>query len=145
MPPLTKDGLAEFLTNQPHLMKLATLTSESWPYVVPVWYDYNGESFTVAGRSRARWVANIRVNHRVSVCIDTYEAPYTRVLMQAGAEIIDPAWMPVSPDRAIRYIGEEAGRAYFEQTRKQPRALVRIVPEETTTWTGGGWHPRYAD
>ena len=49
MPPLTKDGLAEFLTNQPHLMKLATLTSESWPYVVPVWYDYNGESFTVAG------------------------------------------------------------------------------------------------
>ncbi|MDP6454521.1 MAG: pyridoxamine 5'-phosphate oxidase family protein [SAR202 cluster bacterium] len=145
MPPLTTDELRTFLTNQPHLMKLATLTADGWPYVVPVWYDYDGESFTVAGRTRAQWVANIRENHRVSVCIDTYEAPYTRVLMKASAEIIDPAWMPVSPDRAIRYIGEEAGRAYFEQTRNQPRALVRIVPLETTTWTGGGWHPRYAD
>lgn len=145
MPPLTNNQLNEFLTDQPRIMKLATLTPEGWPYVVPVWYDYDGEAFTVAGRTKAQWVANIRENHRVSVCIDTYQAPYTRVLMKAGAEIIDPAWMPVSPDRTIRYIGEEAGRAYFEETRDQPRALVRIVPQETQTWTGGGWHPRYAE
>ena len=145
MPPLTNDQLREFLTDQPHLMKLATMTAEGWPYVVPVWYDYDGEAFTVAGRTKARWVANIRENHRVSVCIDTYQAPYTRVLMKASAEIIDPAWMPVSPDRAIRYIGEEAGRAYCQATRSQPRALVRIVPQGTQTGTGGGWHPRYAE
>jgi hypothetical protein len=145
MPPLTNNELKAFLIDQPRLMKLATMTDDDWPYVVPVWYDYNGESFTVAGRSKARWVANIRANHRVSICIDTYDAPYTRVLMKASAEIIDPAWLPISPARAIRYIGEEAGRAYFEETRNQPRALVRIVPQETTTWSGGGWHPRYAE
>ena len=144
MPPLTDAQLKEFL-EAPRLMKLATLTSEGWPYVAPVWYDYDGESFTVAGRGKAAWVANIKNDHRVSLCIDTYETPYTRVSIEASASIIDDNWLPTSPDRAIRYIGEEAGRAYFEQMRHVPRALVRITPIKTVTWTGGGWHHRYLE
>lgn len=143
MPPFSREQLQEFLTEQPHLMKLATLDAEGWPYVVPVWYDYDGEAFTVSGRAKARWVANIRSDHRVSACIDTPKAPYSRVLIKASAEIIDPEWLPESPARAVRYLGEEAGLAYFNQTRNNPRALVRIAPRETITWTGGGWHPRY--
>lgn len=145
MPPLSKQQLKEFLTDQPHIMKLATLTSEGWPYVAPVWYDYDGEVFEVAGRSKARWVENIRNDGRVSLCIDTYEAPYTRVLVKATAEIVDANWFPTSPARAIRYIGDEAGRRYFEEMRNQPRARVRITPHEVVTWNGGGWHPRYAE
>ena len=60
MPPLSDNQLKEFLTGQPHIMKLATLTSEGWPYVNPVWYDFDGEAFTVAGRKKAAWVANIK-------------------------------------------------------------------------------------
>ena len=30
-------------------MKLATLTPDGWPYLVPVWYDYDGEDFLLAG------------------------------------------------------------------------------------------------
>ena len=50
MPQLTKQQLNDFLTGGAHLMKLATLTSEGWPYVAPIWYDYDGEAFYVAGR-----------------------------------------------------------------------------------------------
>ena len=83
MPSLTKQQIQEFLTSGRHLLRLATLTPEGWPYVVPLWYDYDGEAFTVAGRRKARWVANIRNNPRVSGCIDTSEASYTRVLFEA--------------------------------------------------------------
>ena len=90
-------------------------------------------------------LANIGGDSRVSVCIDTTDAPYTRVLIEANAEIIDAAWLPTSPDRAIRYLGEQAGRRYFDEMRHVPRALIRIVPRKTTTWSGGGWHPRYTE
>ena len=40
-------------------MKLATLTSEGWPYINPVWEHYAGEVFLVAGHRKALWVANI--------------------------------------------------------------------------------------
>ena len=77
MPRLTNQQLNDFLTSGAHLMKLATLTSEGYPYVAPIWYDYDGEAFYVAGRRTANWVAHIRDDERVSCCIDTCEAPYT--------------------------------------------------------------------
>ena len=144
MPPLIRKKLGEFLTGQPHIMKLATLTPDGWPYLVPVWYDYDGEDFLLAGRPNARWVDHIRHDPRVSVCIDTCDAPYTRVLIQGVAEVVDDSWYPSSPDRAVRYLGPEAGNRYFNQTRRIPRALVRVVPGEITSWAGSDWHPRYA-
>ena len=52
MPGLTRQQLHDFLTSGRRLLKLATLTEDGSPYVVPLWYDYDGEAFSVAG-SRA--------------------------------------------------------------------------------------------
>ena len=140
---LSQQELYDFLTTGRHLLKLATLTEDGAPYVVPLWYDYDGEAFTVAGRRRAAWVANIRRDARVGGLVDTEEAAYVRVVFQGRAEIVDDAWLHTSPARAIRYLGEEAGLRYYESTRREPRALVRVVPERVRTWAGPGWHPRY--
>jgi PPOX class probable F420-dependent enzyme len=140
---MTRAQLKKFITDQPHIMKLATLTPGGWPYVCPVWYNFDGREFTIAGRLKAAWVANIRNDSRVSLCIDTCDAPYNRVLIQATAKIVDENWFPPEPDRAIRYLGEEAGRRYFEENKSVPRAQIRITPEKITSWSGGDWHPRY--
>ena len=145
MPPLNDRELREFLTTGRLLMKLATLTAEGSPYVSPVWYHYDGASFQVAGRRKARWVAHIRDDPRVSACIDTSEAPYTRVLVEGDAEIADSAWLGDWEAWSVRYLGQEAGHRYYEETKHMPRALVRIVPSSITTWAGPGWHPRYAE
>jgi PPOX class probable F420-dependent enzyme len=139
---LTAEELKQFLTDQPHIMKLATLSPDGWPSVNPLWYSYDGETFTVAGRRQAAWVANIRNDPRVSACIDTYEAPYVRVLIRATAEIVDDNWFVQSPERSIRYLGAEAGQAYFESKKHIPRVLIRINPINIISWTGD-WHPRY--
>ena len=55
MPALTRSQLQEFLTGGRHLMKLATLTDEGWPAVIPVWYQYADGVFLVAGRRKAAW------------------------------------------------------------------------------------------
>ena len=145
MPALTRIELQEFLTNGSHLMKLATLTSEGWPSVNPVWYRYEDEVFLVAGRRKAAWVENIRNDSRVSVCIDTCDSPYTRVLVEAEAVIVDDAWLGDWESWAIRYVGQEAGHRYFEETRTTPRTLIKITPRKVTTWGGSGWHPRYEE
>ena len=145
MPPLNAQGLREFLTGGPHLMKLATLTPEGWACVNPVWYHYEEEVFLVAGRRKARWVANIRNDSQVSACIDTTESSHTRVLVEATAEIADMAWLGDWEAWAVRYLGQEAGHRYYEQTKHIPRALVRITPRSIVTWSGPGWHPRYRE
>ena len=87
MPGLTKQQMYEFLTSGRRLLKLATLTEDGSPYVVPLWYDYDGQAFSVAGRRRARWVANIRRDGRVGGLVDTEEAAYVRVVVQGRGQV----------------------------------------------------------
>jgi nitroimidazol reductase NimA-like FMN-containing flavoprotein (pyridoxamine 5'-phosphate oxidase superfamily) len=145
MPSLSRPQIDEFLTGGRHLMRLSTLTPEGWPYVNPVWYHYDGESFLVAGRTKAQWVDHIRTDGRVSACIDTSERSHTRVLVEGTAVVADAAWLGDWKAWAIRYLGQEAGHRYYEETRHIPRALVRIAPRKLTSWTGPGWHPRYTE
>ena len=65
--------------------------------------------------------------------------------MEGEAEIVDSAWLGDWEAWAIRYLSQEAGHRYYEETKHIPRALVRIVPRSTPTWAGPGWHPRYAE
>ncbi len=134
MPPLNQQQLNQFIAGQPHVMKLATLTKAGWPSVVPVWYDYDGEVFMVVGPHESSWVQNIQRDSRVSVCIDTCDAPYTRVMIRAAAEIVDDHWRPDSSGKAVRYLGEEAGTRYFEENQGNVRVLVRIVPKNINSW-----------
>ncbi len=145
MPALTSAQLSDFLSGGDHLMRLATMTPEGWPAVNPVWYQYDDGTFLVAGRRKARWVENIRLNSRVSACIDTSKSAHTRALVEGTAEIVDAAWLGDWESWAVRYMGQEAGSRYYDETRHIPRALVRITPRKIVTWSGPGWHPRYQE
>ena len=89
MPRLNKTELDQFLTSGALILKLGTITEQGYPCVNPLWYSYEDGAFFVAGRGKARWVSHIRFNGKVSACIDTPDSPYTRVLIEADAEIID--------------------------------------------------------
>ncbi len=145
MPAMTKQQIREFLTTGKHIMKLATLTPEGWPYIVPVWYDYDGEAFSALGRPKSRWVAHIENDSRASICVDTTEAPYKRVIVQGNAKIADMQFTGDWENMAHRYMGEEMGHRYYEDTKHIPRVLVRVIPNNITTWAGPGWHPRYEE
>ena len=54
------------------------------------------------------------------------------------------AWMAIARRMTVRYVGA-VDPGYFERTSRFPRWLVRIVPDEMTTWRGGGWSRFYTD
>jgi hypothetical protein len=143
MPSLTREQLQTFLTTGRHILKLATLAPDGWPYIVPVWYAYNGEVFEILARPKNRWVAYVQTDARVSLCVDTTDAPYTRVLVKGLARIVNPQWIGPWRDMAIRYLGADAGQKYYEETKAIPRVQIHVTPQEIISWGGGGWHPRY--
>jgi nitroimidazol reductase NimA-like FMN-containing flavoprotein (pyridoxamine 5'-phosphate oxidase superfamily) len=150
--PLTDRELTTFLA-EPWNARIATVTPEGWPYVTPVWYEFEPETrtFVVVGRERAEWVAHIRANARVAFHVaDDVHREHTRVLVQARAAIVEgpiapsasPQLLELTERLSIRYLGPN-GPAYAERTIGRPRVLVRLTPTMWTTWTGGEWHPRY--
>jgi hypothetical protein len=52
-------------------------------------------------------------------------------------------WVAVAERLAARYLGPQGGAQYLVPTLDRPRWLIRVRPEQVTTWSGGGWHPRY--
>ena len=149
---LTDAELATFLA-EPWNGRIATITPEGWPYVAPVWYEFEREtgSFLVVGRERAQWIGHIRTNPRVAFHVaDDLHAHHTRVQVQATARILEgpiaptasPTLLDLTHRLSRRYLGPEGPR-YAEKTLGRPRVLVRLEPVGWTSWTGQEWHPRY--
>jgi PPOX class probable F420-dependent enzyme len=149
---LTDAELAAFLA-EPWNGRIATLGPDGWPYVAPVWYEYDPgpREFWVVGRERAEWVGHIRVDPRVAFHVaDDEHAEHTRVFVQGNARIVEGPVAPSASPRvleltrrlSLRYLGPN-GPAYAERTLGRPRVLVRLAPARWQTWTGREWHPRY--
>jgi PPOX class probable F420-dependent enzyme len=148
MASLTKERLDAFLA-RPLIARLGTITPDGFPYVAPVWYEWDGKAIVFSARARARFVANIRANPRVCVSIAEDADPLTRVLILGRAELLRDAapdrdeWLEWSRRICRRYLGEGAGDDYQDETIDRPSVWYRIISEETISWDSPEWHPRY--
>lgn len=149
---LTAEELDEFLLHAWNA-RLATVTPQHRPYVVPVWYTYDPAQtcFYVVARERSAYVAHLRANPAVALHIaDDIHLQHTRVLVEGMAEVtLGPAVPAQTPqlrgiidDMARRYMGPD-GPQYAAKTMDRPRVLITITPERIQSWTGGEWAGRY--
>lgn len=147
---LSKQEVAEFL-QKPVVARLGTIQADGWPYVVPVWQQWDGEAMWIVPREKSAFVRSIRSEPRVSVSVALEEAPYTRVQVQGMAEIVEgpvdsqggaARWVPIAEDMARRYLGPR-GPEYLVPTMDRPRYLIRIRPVKVRTWEGVEWHDKY--
>ena len=61
---LTAEEMEQFLAGNP-VARLATLKPDGSPYVMPVWYQWDGEALYFVGRQRALWCQYIKADGRV--------------------------------------------------------------------------------
>ena len=152
---LTAKEMEEFLAGNA-VARLATLKPDGSPYVMPVWYQWDGEALYFVGRQRARWCDYIKADGRVSVVID---APHSdpgesgqsmeipKVYMEGTATVeeepnIGGRWVQIAEQMSYRYLGPN-GPTYLVSTLQQPRWLIKLVPTDIKTWKGVGWARRY--
>jgi PPOX class probable F420-dependent enzyme len=144
--------LIEFLA-APWNARIATVDADGWPYVTPVWYEFDigARAFHVVGRGRAVWVAHIAREPRVALHIaDDGHAEHTRVVIQGLAEVVEGPVAPAASARigaltdrlSLRYLGP-GGPTYAARTAERPRVLITVRPTRWRSWTGQEWHSRY--
>jgi hypothetical protein len=140
----------ETLMAEPIVATLATTTDEGYPWIVPIWFEWDGAAAWLLCRAKAAFVGYLTARPRVALLVDRHDEKQTRALLVGDAEIVaGPA--PLSDDvrmaeiaerLAVRYTGE-VGRDYIHQSFEWPRSLVRVVPRRVVSWGVVDWHPRY--
>ena len=152
---LSGEEVEAFLAS-PALARFACLKPDGAPYVIPLWYQWDGEALWFVGRQRARWCEFVANDPRVCVVIDAAHSPpdesgqtaeIPKVFVEGRAEIaeepnIGGKWVEVAEEMSLRYLGPN-GPTYLVPTLKQPRWLIKVIPEKVRTWQGVAWARRY--
>src|SRR5581483_8864048 len=119
-----------------HTLIVANIRHNGWPQLTTVWYRWDGEAFWIStNRDRAKY-KNIARDPRVTVLVDdppneTSVAGYGRAEVVAhDAQAYDGALAIVS-----RYVDDPVG--YLAARQDEPRALIRIRPDELVSWKLG--------
>jgi nitroimidazol reductase NimA-like FMN-containing flavoprotein (pyridoxamine 5'-phosphate oxidase superfamily) len=142
---LQGDEVAAFL-QEPQILRLACLDLDGWPYAVPCWFEWDGESFWVVPRARSAWGRYLANDPRCAFTIDE-DGAQRKVTAQARAHLVEEPniggeWVPVATRMSQRYLGEN-GPKYLEPTLDKPRWLFRLEPVSLKTWQGQDWADKY--
>lgn len=158
MPKMTLLERDAFLQEPGFLMDIATVDGAGAPRVCPIWFIFEDGRLWFTPRQHSAWLADIRGDPRVALCVDEEAVPYRKVIVRGRATIEfevgrDDAWRDRYRRIAERYIPATDANAYVDGTDDQPRALCAVVlaESEVTTWRmpvadepyDGIWAKRY--
>jgi PPOX class probable F420-dependent enzyme len=100
------------------------------PLAVPIWYAYEPGGdvvlWTDAGSVKEKL---IRAAGRFTITVQVEEPPYRYVTAEGPVTSIDPADEAIGLAIAVRYLGEEDGRAFAEQSLNPDSVIIRMRPE----------------
>ena len=125
----------EFL-KQGNIAVLASVDSRGRPHAAPVWYLYDDGVFVISTGRGSQKHRNLEANPEVTLVVDRRTLPYFAVMAHGRVEIGPPL---ADDDRlrlAVRYLGEEFGRAYVAHTSGEDSVSVRLRPRKVIEYHG---------
>lgn len=132
---LLNDPLAVELLSSTIPARLAYISLNGAPRVVPIWFHWNGSQIVLGTPTKAPKVQALLQNPKVMLTIDSQTWPY-KVLQIRGTVKIETV-EGVVPEYAIaaeRYFGEAQGKAWVEQVRSLFPQMARITVQPE--WVG---------
>ena len=119
--------VAEFL-REPHVAALSTMRPDGRPHVVSVWYEYDGKEFVVSTLRSAQKLRNVSRKGFAALCIATGQLPYRQIIIEGTARVGSPVDNVWRERVAVRYLGENAGRAYVRESGDWDVVAIHIRP-----------------
>ncbi len=132
---MTPEQLDEFLT-RPLVAVLGTVDRDGRPRSCPIWFHCeNGAAYMFTGRSTLKW-RNLESNPHASLCVDTREPPYAAAVLDGPVQESDRPIYDLVLTMALRYYGEEKGRAFAERYRNSPpgRVVFKLTPRKIASF-----------
>jgi PPOX class probable F420-dependent enzyme len=125
---MTDSEFREFLTASPHTGKLATVSAQGQPHVVPIWFVLERDELVLTISSASAKARNLRANQRVCMCVEDEQPPYAFVSVFGRASV-----SPSPPDLlewttriAERYVGPERSVEFGQRNAALDDLVVRV-------------------
>ena len=125
----------EFLAAK-HVAVLSVAATDGRPPAsVPIWYDYSpGGDIRVNTGASSRKAKLIEQAGAVTLVVQHEEPPYQYVVVEGTVvDTTKPTPLDVREEIAIRYLGEEGGRAFVRAMDSQTTVLFTIRPDRWLT------------
>jgi len=130
----TEIARREFLAAK-HVAVLSVAAADGRPPAsVPIWYDYTpGGNIRINTGVAARKAKLIEKAGAVTLVVQHEELPYQYVVVEGTVVDTTPTPVEVREAIAIRYLGEEGGRAFVRSMEGQDSVLFTIRPDRWIT------------
>jgi PPOX class probable F420-dependent enzyme len=101
------------------------------PASVPIWYDYTPDGhFRINTGAASRKARLIEKAGAVTLVVQREEPPYQYVIVEGTVvEVTTPSPRDAREAIAIRYLGDEGGRAFVDAMRDETSVLFTIRPD----------------
>jgi len=115
--------------------RLAYISTDGTPRVIPIWFHWNGREIVMASPPKAPKLKALAKNPRVSLTIDDNTFPH-KVLLIRGRARLEPVEgiVPEYEAAAARYFDAELAKGWLGQLRTLVSSMVRITI--TPDWVG---------
>ncbi len=120
----------EFLADK-HIAVLSVAADGRPPASVPIWYHYTpGGNIRIGTGAASRKARLIEKTGAVTLVVQREETPYQYVVVEGTVvETRRPAPAEVQEAIAIRYLGEEGGRAFIRSMEGVEEVMFTIRPD----------------
>ena len=133
--PMNPDQLDSFL-KQTLVAVIGTVDPAGRPRSAPIWFHWeDGAAYMFTSRRTLKW-RNLQAMPHASLCVDKREPPYESVIMDGPVEEVDRPLFDLVLSMALRYYGEEKGRAFAEGYREHRAGVVafRLSPRHIASF-----------
>lgn len=125
---LLNDPVADELLRSTSPARLAYVSGDGTPRVVPIWFHWNGEEIVLGTPPKAPKVQALSPNAKVALSIDGNTWPYKVLQIRGTAQVeIVAGVVPEYALAAERYFGVEQGRAWVKQIGDMFPQMARIA------------------
>ena len=132
---LLQHAAAQELLHSKIPARLAYISTDGTPRVIPIWFHWNGREIVMATPPKAPKLKALAKNPRVSLTIDDNTFPH-KVLLIRGSARLEPVEgiVPEYEAAAARYFDAELAKGWLGQLRTLVSSMVRITI--TPDWVG---------
>ena len=129
MAAMTEMEKQQFLADL-HVGVLSLNDDTKGPLTAPIWYDYEpgGELWFIIGPNSLKGKL-LEMGVRLSLVAQSEKPPYKYVSIEGPVVSIDESNEADLLAMAVRYLGEDGGKQYAENSNASDGIIVRVKPE----------------